>query len=224
MIPNSREFPALAGLALLAALAAPACAQAQREPEPDPEPLPTVVAFSTQSVAGKTVGVLPLTLVVADPALQSDSAYSNYRDRRSGLRRADSLIAEALRSRGPEVGWVLPDELRKMARRSAGFVPEPDQMGQAVLRAPKLKVIPDPLRSSLRSLLAIADGRLAFVPASLGFGPEPDGQIRADLSLVLADARTGKVLWRSLALGRGKSPDEALNAALAAVLPASGDQ
>ena len=49
--------------------------------------------------------------------------------------------------------------------------------------------------------------------------PEPDGRIRADLSLVLGDVRTGKVLWRSLALARGKSPDEALNAALAAVLP-----
>ena len=77
-------------------------------------------------------------------------------------------------------------------------------MGQAVLRAPKLIVVPDPLRSSLRSLLAIADGRLALVPAALGFGPEPDGQIRADLSLVLADARTGKVMWRSLAYGPGK--------------------
>ena len=210
-------------LALLAGLVLPACAQAQREPEAD-VPLPAVVAFSTQSVTGKTVGVLPLTLVVADPALQSDSAYGEYRDRRSGLRRADSLIAEALLSRGPEVGWVLPPELRKMARRSAGFVPDPDQMGQAVLRAPKLKTIPDPLRSSLRSLLAIADGRLAFVPASLGFSPDSGRQVRADLSLVLADARTGKVLWRSLALGRGKSPDEALNAALAAVLPVSGGQ
>jgi hypothetical protein len=95
-------------------------------------------------------------------------------------------------------------------------------MGHAVLRAPKLAVIPDPLRSSLRSLLAIADGRIALVPAALGFGPEPDGRIRADLSLVVGDARTGKVMWRSLALGRGKTPDEALNAALAAVLPSAG--
>jgi hypothetical protein len=109
-----------------------------------------------------------------------------------------------------------------MARRAAGFVPDPDDMGQALLRAPKLTVIPDPLRSSLRTLLAIADGRLALVPAALGFGPEPAGGIRADLSLVVGDARTGKVMWRSLALGRGKTPDEALNAALAAVLPFAG--
>ena len=63
---------------------------------------------------------------------------------------------------------------------------------------------------------------MAFVPASLGFGPEANGQIRADLSLVLADSRSGKVLWRSLAYGRGATPDQALNAAVAAVLPLSG--
>jgi hypothetical protein len=209
---------------LLVTLAAPACAkaQSQRQPNPQPAALPPVPMLPIQALAGKTVGVLPLTLLVADPTLESDPAYVQYLDRRGGLHRADSLISAALVGRGPEVHWVLPPELRKMARRAAGFVPEPDEMGQAVLRAPKLMVIPDPLRSSLRSLLAIADGRVALVPAALGFGPEPDGRIRADLSLVVGDARTGKVMWRSLALGRGKTPDEALKAALAAVLPFAG--
>jgi hypothetical protein len=212
---------------ILMVLAAPACAKAQQpQPQPvqqrQPEASPPVALLPVQALAGKTVGVLPLTLLVADPTLQSDPVYTDYKDRRGGLHRADSLISEALVGRGPEVHWVLPPELRKMARRAAGFVPDPDDMGQAVLRAPKLVVIPDPLRSSLRSLLAIADGRVALVPAALGFGPEPDGRIRADLSLVVGDARTGKVMWRSLALGLGKTPDEALNAALAAVLPFAG--
>jgi hypothetical protein len=204
----------------LLALATPACLRAQAERKL--QPLPPVVALPAQALAGKTIGVLPLTLLVADPTLQTDPLYTDYKDRRGGLHRADSLISEALLGRGPEVHWVLPPELRKIARRAAGFVPDPDDMGQAVLRAPKLAIIPDPLRSSLRSLMAIADGRLALVPAALGFGPEPDGQIRADLSLVVGDTRTGKVMWRSLALGRGKTPDEALNAALAAVLPFAG--
>jgi hypothetical protein len=38
---------------------------------------------------------------------------------------------------------------------------------------------------------------------------------------VLADARNGKVLWRSVAYGRGRSLDQALSAALGAVLPAT---
>lgn len=217
MISNPKRLRAIGSRTLLIMLATPGCARAQHDG--DPKPLPPVPTLSTQALAGKTVAVLPITLVVADPTIQSDTGYAPYRDRRAALQRTDSLISEGLLARGPEVGWVLPPELRKIARRSGGFVPDPDQMGQAALRAPKMKVIPDPLRSSIRSLLAVADGRLVLVPAALGFGPEPDGQIRADLSLVLGDARTGKVLWRSLALGRGKTPDEALNAALAAVLP-----
>jgi hypothetical protein len=200
-------------------LALAACrAQAQDQPKP----LPPVPTLAVGSLAGQTIAVLPITLVAADPALESDSLYAHYRDRRAALLRADSLVGEEIRARGPEVNWVLAPQLRKIARRSAGFVEDPDQMGQAVLRSPKLDKVPDPLRSSLRGLVALVGGRLALVPASLGFGAEPDGQIRADLTLVLADSRNGKVLWRSLAYGRGASPDQALNAAVAAVLPVSG--
>jgi hypothetical protein len=92
-------------------------------------------------------------------------------------------------------------------------------MGQAVLRSPKLRDIPDPLRSSLRNLMAVAGGRVAMVPAALAFGRDTDGSIRADLSLVAADTRSGKVIWRAVASGRGPTPQPALEAALAVVLP-----
>jgi hypothetical protein len=216
-------------LTLLISFVAPACAGAQRDPfstrtsPPDSKPAP-VALLPTARISGQTVAILPITLVVADPALQADSVYAPYTERRAALARADSLVSEGIVARAPEVNWVPPRELRKMARRSAGYLVDPDQMGQAVLRGPKILVIPDPLRSSLRSLMAVAGGRLALVPAAVGFGPEPDGRIRADLSLVLADSRTGKVVWRSLAYGRGNSPDEALTAALAAVLPLDGGQ
>jgi hypothetical protein len=213
-----RPSPALC----VGVLALFACrAQAQNDPKPELKPLPPVVALPTPQLAGQTIAVLPLTLVVADPSLESDSLYAPYREHRAALSRADSLISEGIRTRSPEVNWILPPQLRKIARRSAGFVEDPDQMGQAVLRSPGLSKIPDPLRSSLRGLVALTDGRMALVPASLGFGPEPDGQIRADLTLVLADARNGKVLWRSVAYGRGRSLDQALGAAMAAVLPAT---
>lgn len=210
------KLSSLAGACLLISCAAPI--QAQR----DVRQLPPVRPLATAALAGQVIAVLPLTLVVADPALENDSVYAPYSERRAALLRADSLVGEGLRSRGPEVNWVLPPQLRKIARRSAGVVEDPDQMGQAVLRSPGMMKVPDPLRSSLRGLVALAGGRLALVPASLGFGPEPNGEIRADLSLVLADSRSGKVLWRSLAYGRGASPDQALNAAIAAVLPVSG--
>lgn len=211
-----QSLSCLIGPCLLVSCAAPI--QAQRDEPKDPP----VRTLATSALAGQVIAVLPLTLVVAEPALESDSVYARYRDRRAALLRADSLVGEGLRSRGPEVNWVLPPQLRKIARRSAGVVDDPDQMGQAILRSPNLEKVPDPLRSSIRTLVALAGGRMALVPASLGFGPEPDGQIRADLSLVLADSRSGKVLWRSQAFGRGASPDQALNAAMAAVLPLAG--
>ena len=205
---------------LLALVACGANAQDTGTKPPAPAHAP-VTTLATGNLAGQTIAVLPLTMLVADPALQSDTLLAPYRDHRPALLRADSLIGTELENRAPEVKWVLPPQLRKVARRSAGFVDDPDQMGQAVLRTPGLTKVPDPLRSSLRGLVALGDGRLALVPASLGFGAEPDHRIRADLTLVMADARSGKILWRSLAYGRGASPDQALSAALAAVLPVS---
>ena len=180
------------------------------------QPVPTV---PTEALAGQQVALIPITLVAADPALQSDTLYAPYRDRRTALLWADSLIAEAFTGRAPEVRWVPPPELRKLARRSPGIVGDPDAMGQAMLRAPKLKDIPDPLRSSLRNLMAVAGGRVAMVPAALGFGREADGRVRADLSLVLVDTRRNTIVWRSQAHGTGPTPDEALTAALATVFP-----
>ena len=215
----------LTRLALLLVLAVPACGGSRREPAAAATAVdPPTAILPTSHLTGQTVAILPMTLVVADPSLQADSAYASYRERRVALEQVDSLISEGLGNRAPEVNWVPPRELRKMARRSAGYLADPDQMGQAVLRGPKVDVVPDPLRSSLRSLMAVAGGRIALVPASLGFGPEANGSIRADLTLVLADARSGKVMWRSVALGRGKTPNEAVNAAIAAVLPVSGGQ
>jgi hypothetical protein len=180
-----------------------------------PAPLPV----PAEGLAGQQVGVIPLTLVATDPALQSDTLFAGLRDRRATLSWADSLIGDALTNRAPEVKWVLPPALRKIARRAPGIVDDPDQMGQALLRSPKIRDVPDPLRASLRNLMAVVGGRVAFVPAALGFTRETDGSLRAELSLVAADVRTGKVVWRSIAIGSGPTPTAALASALDAVLP-----
>ena len=113
---------------------------------------------------GQNVALMPITLVAPDPALQADTVYAPYRDRRTALMWADSLIGDAFTGRAPEVRWVLPAELRKVARRSPGIVGDPDQMGQAALRSPKLRELPDPLRSSLRNLMAVVGGRVVDGP------------------------------------------------------------
>lgn len=205
---------------LLAWLSISCAAGAQQTPPATSPPKPGQVSpVPTHVMVGQSVALMPLTLVAADPALHADTIYAPYRERRTALLWADSLIGEAFTGRAPEVRWVLPPELRKVARRSPGIVGDPDQMGQAALRSPKLREVPDPLRSSLRNLMAVVGGRMVMVPASLGFGRQADGRLRADLSLVVADTRTGRIVWRTLAAGSGANPREALDAALAAALP-----
>ncbi len=167
-------------IAATLALASPLAAQVPATPVP------------TATLAGQTVAVIPITLVVADPALQSDTVYAKYQDRRATLLWADSVIGDAFVGRAPEVNWVLPPKLRKVARRAPGLVGDPDQMGQAVMRTPNLKVIPDPLRSSLRNLVALTDGRIVMIPAALGFVRDSAGGVRADLSLVAGDVALGE--------------------------------
>src|SRR5439155_9798488 len=94
---------------------------------------------------------------------------AKFADRRAALAQADSVIGTLLTARAPEVTWVLPEALRKAARRAPGIAPDPDQMGTALLRAPNIEIVPDPLRGELRTLVALAanGGRYALVPAAL---------------------------------------------------------
>lgn len=176
-------------------------------------------ALSAMALAGQQVAILPITMVVADPVAEPDSLYAPWRERAAALRRADSLIVRELQLRGPEVTWVTPDELRKLARRAPGMVSDPDEMGQAMLRSPKLERIPDHLAASLRRMVAIAGGRMVLVPAALGFSRADSARFRADLSLALVDTRRNEVVWRSVAVGRGAGPDAALRSALLTVFP-----
>ncbi|HET8650799.1 MAG TPA: hypothetical protein VFL95_12215, partial [Gemmatimonadales bacterium] len=109
--------------------------------------------------------------------------------------------------------------LRKVARRSPGIVPDPDQMGQSVMRSRKLDRAPGQLAAGLRGLIAVAGGRNVLIPAALGLARADSTRVRADLSLVLLDGRGNQVLWRAVADGEGTTPAEALAAAVASALP-----
>jgi hypothetical protein len=213
MLPLVKSAPLALLLSLLAALA---CGGNKGSTSPAPEAKnEPVVPLTTVAMSGQSIAVVPLTLLIPDEVSALDPKLAN---RAASLAWADSTILEALNARGPEVKWIGPIELRKVARRAPTVAPDPDRMGQAMLRA-KFEDVPEPLRTQLRQLLALAGGRFALVPAALVFSREPDGRTKAELALALADTRTGKVIWRSLAWGTGDSPEHAFTAALAAVLP-----
>lgn len=199
-------FRRLHRIAPLLLLATPLVAQ---QPKGPPAP-----ALLVAPLAGLSVPVLPVGYLVADsgtsPALPAGL--------RARLRWADSLIGEVLQGRGPEVSWLLPDELRRVARRAPGTVSDPDRMGQGMLRAEGFKRIPDPLFSQLRALAAMTNARQVMIPAAVRFTTVPQG-VRAEVVLVLGDARNGALLWRSTPSAVAATPAEALSAAMAKVLP-----
>ena len=204
---------------LLAALSLPAvltmCATAQQQPKP---PVPAI-ALATGTLAGQGVIVLPLTMVVRDPRVPGGTGAPA---RAAMLAWGDSLLADALAERAPEVTWILPPALRRTAARSPGLLPSPDQMGQSVLRAPNLEVVPDPLRGYLRQLIALSGGgRFALIPAALFLEPAPGDSLKVQLSAVLTDGRLGRIVWRTLLVGQGETADQAYRAALATMLPAT---
>jgi len=194
-------------------------------------PSPTA-PLPTAGIAAQSVSVLPLTLLGVDESLHWAASLG---DRRAALAKADSVLGTLLKARAPEVTWVLPDELRRAARRAPGIAPDPDQMGTAVLfRAVKVEVVPDPLRGELRTLTALAGsggGRYALVPAGLVFRPSeralpegpaapgPHGAGTAELTVVMVDARTGHIGFRTVARGEGDDPWAALTRAVKSLTP-----
>lgn len=192
-------------------------------PQQPPAPAPTI-PLPTAGLAGQSVSLFPLTLVAAEDVLHWDSVVA---DRRATLTRADSILAALLEARAPEVGWVLPEELRRASRRSAGLAADPDRLGTAILRNEQVIDIPDPLRAQLRTLAALGGGRFAVMPAALVF-KRPVGQTAggagasiatAELSIVLVDVRLAKVVWRTVARGDGDDPWTALTRAVKALTP-----
>jgi hypothetical protein len=187
-----------------------------------PEPSPYLNRpLATPALAGQKVAVLPLTLAVPDAALSEDSLLGV---RTRVLPWADSVLGETLQMRAPEVTWVLPPELRRTARRATGLAPDPDRLGHAILRDPTFKIVPDPLRSQLRTLTALVDARYALVPAAAVFLREPDGRVKVEMMMVLVDTRTGNPGWHSLASATDSTPARAYRAALAHVIRVEGVQ
>jgi hypothetical protein len=78
--------------------------------------------------------------------------------------------------------------------------------------------VPEPLASRLRQLVAYSDARHVLLPSSLMFSPDSTG-ISAEIAAELVDARLGNVLWRTYATGKGRSPDAAVRAAIATMVP-----
>jgi hypothetical protein len=192
-------------------------------------PTPEVtVPFPSSTLAGRDVGILPFTLVLADDSLHWESQLA---DRPKVLAAGDSVFLGFLTSRIPEIAWKAPARLWRSARGANDLPDDPHQLGVSILR--RLAVgsyVPDPLRAQLRTLGAVAGGTYVLAPASLFFktavdsgqksvARKPAGTATAELTVVLVDVRLGQISWRSVARGEGDDPWSALAHALKTLTP-----
>lgn len=204
---------AIAGLAILAAAA---CHGTPKPEHPAPEPA-HAAPLPTAGISGQDVAVYPITMLIAAEELHWDSMMP--RTRRAALDKADSILGALLQERSPEVNWVLPPKLRHGASEAPGMLVNPDQMATSLLRGAMVEQIPDPLRSQMRNLNGVANARYALVPASLFFVKAPSGEGRAELTLVMADVRTGLIGWRTVATAEASDPWVALRLAIKSLVP-----
>jgi hypothetical protein len=206
-------------------LAAPLAAQKADSTEKQAPPPEAKDKFANRRLAIGALGsqkvlVLPFAAVlVTDSAMTDTAAMRRWRDPVQGQAMADAAFTQALSIRAPEVSWILPDETRRMVKRAAGLLPEAERLGQVMLLRNGAKTLPDPLRAHLRTLSAMGGGRYALVPGGLVFRADTAGTTRVVMTLVVGDPRTGDVLWRTHAYGRGRTAEAALRAALDVTLP-----
>lgn len=210
--PSGAKRAPIVFLLTLLGLAAPAAGQTL-DPKLVNQPI------NVLGLSGQTVPVFPLTVLVIDTRVADNETLAPWRDTRAGLDRADSLLATYLQAAAPEVIWLFPPDLRRAARRGGGMVTEPDRMGLGVLRAPKMKKVPGNIGAQMRGLISVTGGRVALVPAALGFGNDSTGAIRTRIAFVAVDTRRDLILWRSYAEGSGLTADAAVAAALTTLIP-----
>jgi hypothetical protein len=199
-------------LLTLLALASTACRApkqpAMAAPPPDVRPL---AAFAAQRVA-----VAPAQrLRLADSAAWGAQVASP----RDYLGALDSAFSAALAERGMGSAWALPADVERAARRNAAYAADPHALAVGALvprRTPPPVDLTEPLASQLRTLVALADARYAFVPVELRF-EKGAGAGRAVVHVALLDARAAQVTWSGDVAGDTASTLSPALAASAAV-------
>lgn len=201
---------AIRAAAVIAALgcAGQSSAAAQADPS-GPRPL--------APFASRPVLVLPVRFMGGDAAL-GWSAQAG--DPASYLADVDAEIAFALKQRGVDRQWILPQAIARSVRRNPGFAVDPHDISAEWLRPPMEKPpeqLPEPFGSQVRSLVALQEGaQYLLYPVELRFEQlDSDGKGKSSgeaagsgaatsaaqprgyavLRIALIDARRSRIVW-----------------------------
>lgn len=131
------------------------------------------------------------------------------------LAAVDSALTDALAARGLRGTWTFADQVVRSAVRNVGFVADPSALAVESLRTGNKhdpREVRVPLATQLRSLVALTDARYVLLPVEMRIvGGAGTG--RAQLKLVLIDARRSEIRWMGTVVS---DPVPAFSRALAA--------
>ena len=182
-------------------------------------PIDPFTAVAAGQLPVGTLGGTNVLLLAGGGVVVGDSAQPlpDLETRRSALlESANALLDSAVRRDGREVNWMGLEEQRRAARRNPTLGLEPDRFATSYLIGARMDKVPDPLFAQLRSMAAMTNARFAVVPAGVRITGTA-GAYTASYILVVADARTGKIMLRIRTTGRPAATAEAALASAAAM-------
>lgn len=169
-------------------LAALACGGKSASTTPSPE------SFPLAGIVGQNIVIAP----VQGFRMPAEVGWPAVPASRPLLSQLDSILADTLKSRVGNQGWVYADALLKAAANNPTYATDPRALAVNPLRAPTLKVadrLPEPLASQVRTMIALQEARLVLIPTDLTIERVGPGLGRPVVRLVLVDPRLSVVRW-----------------------------
>lgn len=176
----------VATLAVSVILACHKAAPETAAPKPQVHPLAGIV--------GQALIIAPIQAVRFAPELGWTALPGNS----ATAAALDTVLGQALSTRVGNQQWIYFDALTRSAANNPGYATNPRSLGITPLRAPRWKVgdrLPEPLATQLRTMIALQDARLVFLPVELRFDRTPAGLGRPVVHLVLVDPRASVIQW-----------------------------
>lgn len=167
---------------------------------------PAATPATAPTPASRPLATLASTGAIVTPAftlgrMPNDAWRSRLGDGRVVLRELDSAIAQNLRARGLDHGWVFAPELMASYRRNRGYATDPYSLAEQPLLAQTFVAgvrLPEPLASQLRTMIALQESaRLVLLPVDLSFWPVTGApnDATARLKVALVDPRFSQAMW-----------------------------
>jgi hypothetical protein len=181
---------------LAVALASAACGGSNASTTPSPELHPL------SGIVGQNIVIAPFQAL----RIPAEVGWTALPQARATLASLDSVIADSLRSRVGNTGWVYAADVVRSAAANPTYATDPRAFAVNPLRSSSLKVsdrLPEPVASQLRTMIALHDARLVLIPLDLTVERTAAGEGHPVVHLVLVDPRSSVVRW----IGQVVGPD-----------------